>query len=196
MKKNKMLYIIILLIIILVSGFFIKKHFIDDSIVENQTEELDTPSGTKIEDNSENSSKDNPSEFKTKGYILSIKDENVDFNELLEKINLKDKIPVHGQLSANYNSATIIETNQKIGPLYIVNCKYDKKSGEYSIEKSSKKLITEFIEYCDVLVFLGEVDSKVAKQAILIEKDDKYYYYPLSSDFLDNLNGQNLIEIK
>ena len=196
MKKCKILSIIILLIIVLIGGFFIKKHFDDNKALENQMDELDTPSGTKIDDSSEDSSDDDLSELKIKGYILSINDSNVDLNELLQKTNLEDKTPVHGQLSSSYNSAAIIETNQKIGPLYLVDCKYNKNTKKYSIDKDSKQLITDFIQYCDVLVFLHEVDSSVAKKAILVEKGDKSYYYPLSTEFLDDLSGQDLIENK
>ena len=196
MKKGKILSIIILLIIVLIGGFFIKKHFDDNKALENQMDELDTPSGTKIDDSSEDSSDDDLSELKIKGYILSINDSNVDLNELLQKTNLEDKTPVHGQLSSSYNSAAIMETNQKIGPLYLVDCKYDKETKKYSIKEDSKQLITDFIQYCDVLVFLHEVDSSVAKKAILVEKGDKSYYYPLSTEFLDDLSGQDLIENK
>ena len=196
MKKGKILSIIILLIIVLIGGFFIKKHFDDNKALENQMDELDTPSGIKIDDSSEDSSDDDLSELKIKGYILSIIDSNVDLNELLQKTNLQDRTPVHGQLSSSYNSAAIIETNQKIGPLYLVDCKYDKNTKKYSIDKDSKQLITDFIQYCDVLVFLHEVDSSVAKKAILVEKGDKSYYYPLSTEFLDDLSGQDLIENK
>ena len=196
MKKGKILSIIILLIIVLIGGFFIKKHFDDNKALENQMDELDTPSGTKIDDSSEDSSDDDLSELKIKGYILSINDSNVDLNELLQKTNLQDRTPVHGQLSFSYNSAAIIETNQKIGPLYLVDCKYDKNTKKYSIDKDSKQLITDFIQYCDVLVFFHEVDSSVAKKAILVEKGDKSYYYPLSTEFLDDLSGQDLIENK
>lgn len=105
-------------------------------------------------------------------------------------------MPVYGQLSSNYNSATIIETNQKIGPIYLVDCKYDKNSKEYSIDKDSKQLITKFIQDCDVLVFLHTVESDIAQKAILIKKNDKTYYYPLSSSLLDDLSGEYLKECK
>lgn len=196
MKKNKLLYIIILLIIVLIGGFFIKNHFDDNKALENQTDELDTPSGTKIEDNSEDDSSDDLSNLELKGYTLSINNDSVDLNALLEKTNLQDKTPVHGQLSSNYNSAIIIETNQKIGPIYLVDCKYDKNSKQYSIETGSKQLITDFLQYCDVLVFLHEIDSPIAKKAILVEKGDKSYYYPLSTEYLDDLSGQILVENK
>lgn len=196
MKNRKILYIIIFIIIILISGFFVKKHFDDKKALESQIEELDTPSGTKIDDKSDDISNDDLSKLKIKGYILSIKDGNVDLDEILKKTNLQDKMPVYGQLSSNYNSATIIETNQKIGPIYLVDCKYDKNSKEYSIDKDSKQLITKFIQDCDVLVFLHTVESDIAQKAILIKKNDKTYYYPLSSSLLDDLSGEYLKECK
>lgn len=194
MRKSKILYIIIFLIIILGGGFFIKKHF-DNKALQDQMDELDKPSGTKIDDNSENSSND-LSKLKIKGYIISINNGNVDLEELMKKTNLEDKIPVYSQLSSSYNCATIIETNQKIGPIYLVSCNYDKEKKSYSFDKNSKQLITEFIQSCDALVFLHTVDSDIANKAILIEKDNKSYYYPLETTALDDLSGQYLNEVK
>ena len=151
MKKSKILYIIIFLVIILGGGFFIKKHF-DNKSLQDQMDELDAPSGTQIDDNSENSSND-LSKLKIKGYIISINNGNVDLEELMKKTNLEDKTPVYSQLSSSYNCATIIETNQKIGPIYLVSCNYDKEKKSYSFDKNSKQLITEFIQNCDALVF-------------------------------------------
>ena len=111
MKKSKILYIIIFLVIILFCGFFIKKHF-DNQALQDQLDDLDVPSGTQIDDNSENSSNDDLSKLKMKGYIISINNGNVDLEELMKKTNLEDKTPVYSQLSSSYNCATIIETNQ------------------------------------------------------------------------------------
>ena len=194
MRKSKILYIIIFLIIILGGGFFIKKHF-DNKALQDQMDELDKPSGTQIDGNSENSSND-LSKLKIKGYIISINNGNVDLEELMKKTNLEDKTPVYSQLSSSYNCATIIETNQKIGPIYLVSCNYDKEKKSYSFDKNSKQLITEFIQNCDVLVFLHTVDSDIANKAILIEKDNKSYYYPLETTALDDLSGQYLNEVK
>ncbi len=194
MKKSKILYIIIFLVIILGGGFFIKKHF-DNKSLQDQMDELDAPSGTQIDDNSENSSND-LSKLKIKGYIISINNGNVDLEELMKKTNLEDKTPVYSQLSSSYNCATIIETNQKIGPIYLVSCNYDKEKKSYSFDKNSKQLITEFIQNCDALVFLHTVDSDIANKAILIEKDNKSYYYPLQTTALDDLSGQYLNEVK
>lgn len=69
MKNRKILYIIIFIIIILISGFFVKKHFDDKKALESQIEELDTPSGTKIDDKSDDISNDDLSKLKIKGYI-------------------------------------------------------------------------------------------------------------------------------
>ena len=63
MKKSKILYIIIFLVIILFCGFFIKKHF-DNQALQGQLDDLDVPSGTQIDDNSENSSNDDLSKLK------------------------------------------------------------------------------------------------------------------------------------
>lgn len=194
MKKSKILYIIIFLVIILGGGFFIKKHF-DNKSLQDQMDELDAPSGTQIDDNSENSSND-LSKLKIKGYIISINNGNVDLEELMKKTNLEDKTPVYSQLSSSYNCATIIETNQKIGLIYLVSCNYDKEKKSYSFDKNSKQLITEFIQNCDALVFLHTVDSDIANKAILIEKDNKSYYYPLQTTALDDLSGQYLNEVK
>ena len=194
MKKSRILYIIIFLVIILGGGFFIKKHF-DNKALQDQMDELDAPSGTQIDDNSENSS-DDLSKLKIKGYIISINNGNVDLEELMKKTNLEDKTPVYSQLSSSYNCATIIETNQKIGPIYLVSCNYDKEKKSYSFNKNSKQLITEFIQNCDALVFLHTVDSDIANKAILIEKDNKSYYYPLQTTTLDDLSGQYLNEVK
>ena len=102
----------------------------------------------------------------------------------------------YSQLSSSYNCATIIETNQKIGPIYLVSCNYDKEKKSYSFNKNSKQLITEFIQNCDALVFLHTVDSDIANKAILIEKDNKSYYYPLETTAFDDLSGQYLNEVK
>lgn len=188
MKKSKILYIIIFLVIILFCGFFIKKHF-DNQALQDQLDDLDVPSGTQIDDNSENSSNDDLSKLKMKGYIISINNGNVDLEELMKKTNLEDKTPVYSQLSSSYNCATIIETNQKIGPIYLVSCNYDKEKKSYSFNNNSKQLITEFIQNCDALVFLHTVDSDIASKAILIEKDNKSYYYPLETTAFDDLSG-------
>lgn len=193
MKKSKILYIIIFLIIILICSLFIKKHF-DNQNLQCQIDELDTPSGTQIDD-SNNTSNDDLKKLKIKGYILSINDGNVDLDDLLKKTNLEDKTPVYNQLASTYNSAIIIETNQKIGPIYLVNCKYNKEKKSYDIDKSSKQLISEFIQDCDSLVFLDTVDSDIANKAILIEKNNKTYYFPLEATSLNNLSGKYLKEI-
>lgn len=194
MKKRRVVYIIIFLAIILISGFVIKNN-LKSNTLEAQTDQLDSPSGTKIDD-SEDKSNQKISDLKLKGYILSINDGDVDFEQIMKKVNLQDKKPVYSQLSSTYNSAAIIQTNQKIGPIYLVDCKYDKQKKTYSINKNSKQLITEFIQNCDVLVFLHSVDSDIAKKAILIEAKDKNYYYPLSRNTLDDLSGEALTELK
>ena len=194
MKKRRVLYIIIFLAIILISGFVIKNN-LKSNTLEAQTDQLDSPSGTKIDD-SEDKSNQKISDLKLKGYILSINDGDVDFEQIMKKVNLQDKKPVYSQLSSTYNSAAIIQTNQKIGPIYLVDCKYDKQKKTYSINKNSKQLITEFIQNCDALVFLHSVDSDIAKKAILIEAKDKNYYYPLSRNTLDDLSGEALTELK
>lgn len=194
MKKSKILYIIIFLIIISVGGFYLKRHF-DNKTSQTKNEQLDAPSGTKLDDKDASDSDDKSEKLKLKGYILSIKDGNVDLQELLKKTNLEDKTPVYSQLASSYNSATIIETNQKIGPIYLVNCKYDKQKKSYYIDKNSKQLVSEFIQSCDVLVFLDNVDSDIADKALYIEKNNKEYFYPLKKDSLDNLNGEFLQEL-
>ena len=194
MKKRRVVYIIIFLAIILISGFVIKNN-LKSNTLEAQTDQLDSPSGTKIDD-SEDKSNQKISDLKLKGYILSINDGDVDFEQIMKKVNLQDKKPVYSQLSSTYNSAAIIQTNQKIGPIYLVDCKYDKQKNTYSINKNSKQLITEFIQNCDALVFLHSVDSDIAKEAILIEAKDKNYYYPLSRNTLDDLSGEALTELK
>ena len=194
MKKRRVVYIIIFLDIILISGFVIKNN-LKSNTLEAQTDQLDSPSGTKIDD-SEDKSNQKISDLKLKGYILSINDGDVDFEQIMKKVNLQDKKPVYSQLSSTYNSAAIIQTNQKIGPIYLVDCKYDKQKKTYSINKNSKQLITEFIQNCDALVFLHSVDSDIAKKAILIEAKDKNYYYPLSRNTLDDLSGEALTELK
>ena len=194
MKKRRVVYIIIFLAIILISGFVIKNN-LKSNTLEAQTDQLDSPSGTKIDD-SEDKSNQKISDLKLKGYILSINDGDVDFEQIMKKVNLQDKKPVYSQLSSTYNSAAIIQTNQKIGPIYLVDCKYDKQKNTYSINKNSKQLITEFIQNCDALVFLHSVDSDIAKKAILIEAKDKNYYYPLSRNTLDDLGGEALTELK
>lgn len=194
MKKRRVVYIIIFLAIILISGFVIKNN-LKSNTLEAQTDQLDSPSGTKIDD-SEDKSNQKISDLKLKGYILSINDGYVDFEQIMKKVNLQDKKPVYSQLSSTYNSAAIIQTNQKIGPIYLVDCKYDKQKKTYSINKNSKQLITEFIQNCDALVFLHSVDSDIAKKAILIEAKDKNYYYPLSRNTLDDLSGEALTELK
>ena len=194
MKKRRVVYIIIFLAIILISGFVIKNN-LKSNTLEAQTDQLDSPSGTKIDD-SEDKSNQKISDLKLKGYILSINDGDVDFEQIMKKVNLQDKKPVYSQLSSTYNSAAIIQTNQKIGPIYLVYCKYDKQKKTYSINKNSKQLITEFIQNCDALVFLHSVDSDIAKKAILIEAKDKNYYYPLSRNTLDDLSGEALTELK
>ena len=194
MKKRRVVYIIIFLAIILISGFVIKNN-LKSNTLEAQTDQLDSPSGTKIDD-SEDKSNQKISDLKLKGYILSINDGDVDFEQIMKKVNLQDKKPVYSQLSSTYNSAAIIQTNQKIGPIYLVDCKYDKQKKTYSINKNSKQLITEFIQNCDALVFLHSVDSDIAKKAILIEAKDKNYYYPLSRNALDDLSGEALTELK
>ena len=194
MKKRRVVYIIIFLAIILISGFVIKNN-LKSNTLEAQTDQLDSPSGTKIDD-SEDKSYQKISDLKLKGYILSINDGDVDFEQIMKKVNLQDKKPVYSQLSSTYNSAAIIQTNQKIGPIYLVDCKYDKQKKTYSINKNSKQLITEFIQNCDALVFLHSVDSDIAKKAILIEAKDKNYYYPLSRNTLDDLSGEALTELK
>lgn len=194
MKKRRVVYIIIFLAIILISGFVIKNN-LKSNTLEAQTDQLDSPSGTKIDD-SEDKSNQKISDLKLKGYILSINDGDVDFEQIMKKVNLQDKKPVYSQLSSTYNSAAIIQTNQKIGPIYLVDCKYDKQKKTYSINKNSKQLITEFIQNCDALVFLHSVDSDIAKKAILIEAKDKNYYYPLSRNTLDDLSGKALTELK
>ena len=194
MKKRRVVYIIIFLAIILISGFVIKNN-LKSNTLEAQTDQLDSPSGTKIDD-SEDKSNQKISDLKLKGYILSINDGDVDFEQIMKKVNLQDKKPVYSQLSSTYNSAAIIQTNQKIGPIYLVDCKYDKQKKTYSINKNSKQLITEFIQNCDALVFLHSVDSDIAKKAILIEAKDKNYYYPLSRNTLDELSGESLTELK
>ena len=194
MKKRRVVYIIIFLAIILISGFVIKNN-LKSNTLEAQTDQLDSPSGTKIDD-SEDKSNQKISDLKLKGYILSINDGDVDFEQIMKKVNLQDKKPVYSQLSSTYNSAAIIQTNQKIGPIYLVDCKYDKQKKTYSINKNSKQLITEFIQTCDALVFLHSVDSDIAKKAILIEAKDKNYYYPLSRNTLDDLSGEALTELK
>ena len=194
MKKRRVVYIIIFLAIILISGFVIKNN-LKSNTLEAQTDQLDSPSGTKIDD-SEDKSNQKISDLKLKGYILSINDGDVDFEQIMKKVNLQDKKPVYSQLSSTYNSAAIIQTNQKIGPIYLVDCKYDKQQKTYSINKNSKQLITEFIQNCDALVFLHSVDSDIAKKAILIEAKDKNYYYPLSRNTLDDLSGEALTELK
>ena len=194
MKKRRVVYIIIFLAIILISGFVIKNN-LKSNTLEAQTDQLDSPSGTKIDD-SEDKSNQKISDLKLKGYILSINDGDVDFEQIMKKVNLQDKKPVYSQLSSTYNSAAIIPTNQKIGPIYLVDCKYDKQKKTYSINKNSKQLITEFIQNCDALVFLHSVDSDIAKKAILIEAKDKNYYYPLSRNTLDDLSGEALTELK
>jgi hypothetical protein len=193
MKKRRVVYIIIFLAIILISGFVIKNN-LKSNTLEAQTDQLDSPSGTKIDD-SEDKSNQKISDLKLKGYILSINDGDVDFEQIMKKVNLQDKKPVYSQLSSTYNSAAIIQTNQKIGPIYLVDCKYDKQKKTYSINKNSKQLITEFIQNCDALVFLHSVDSDIAKKAILIEAKDKNYY-PLSRNTLDDLSGEALTELK
>ena len=193
MKKSKILYIIIFLIIILGGGFFIKKHFDNH---QDQIDGLDVPSGTQIDNNNENSSNDDLSKLKIKGYIISINNGNIDLKELMKKTNLEDKTPVYSHLSSSYNCATIIETNQKVGPIYLVSCNYDKEKKLYSFDKNSKQLITEFIQNCDALVFLHTVDSDIATKAILIEKDNKNYFYPLEKTAFDDLNGKYLNQIK
>ena len=194
MKKRRVVYIIIFLAIILISGFVIKNN-LKSNTLEAQTDQLDSPSGTKIDD-SEDKANQKISDLKLKGYILSINDGDVDFEQIMKKVNLQDKKPVYSQLSSTYNSAAIIQTNQKIGPIYLVDCKYDKQKNTYSINKNSKQLITEFIQNCDALVFLHSVDSDIAKKAILIEAKDKNYYYPLSRNTLDDLSGEALTELK
>lgn len=194
MKKRRVVYIIIFLAIILISGFVIKNN-LKSNTLEAQTDQLDSPSGTKIDD-SEDKSNQKISDLKLKGYILSINDGDVDFEQIMKKVNLQDKKPVYSQLSSTYNSAAIIQTNQKIGPIYLVDCKYDKQKKTYSINKNSKQLITKFIQNCDALVFLHSVDSDIAKKAILIEAKDKNYYYPLSRNTLDDLSGEALTELK
>ena len=194
MKKRRVVYIIIFLAIILISGFVIKNN-LKSNTLEAQTDQLDSPSGTKIDD-SEDKSNQKISDLKLKGYILSINDGDVDFEQIMKKVNLQDKKTVYSQLSSTYNSAAIIQTNQKIGPIYLVDCKYDKQKKTYSINKNSKQLITEFIQNCDALVFLHSVDSDIAKKAILIEAKDKNYYYPLSRNTLDDLSGEALTELK
>ena len=194
MKKRRVVYIIIFLAIILISGFVIKNN-LKSNTLEAQTDQLDSPSGTKIDD-SEDKSNQKISDLKLKGYILSINDGDVDFEQIMKKVNLQDKKPVYSQLSSTYNSAAIIQTNQKIGPIYLVDWKYDKQKKTYSINKNSKQLITEFIQNCDALVFLHSVDSDIAKKAILIEAKDKNYYYPLSRNTLDDLSGEALTELK
>ena len=194
MKKRRVVYIIIFLAIILISGFVIKNN-LKSNTLEAQTDQLDSPSGTKIDD-SEDKCNQKISDLKLKGYILSINDGDVDFEQIMKKVNLQDKKPVYSQLSSTYNSAAIIQTNQKIGPIYLVDCKYDKQKNTYSINKNSKQLITEFIQNCDALVFLHSVDSDIAKKAILIEAKDKNYYYPLSRNTLDDLSGEALTELK
>ena len=194
MKKRRVVYIIIFLAIKLISGFVIKNN-LKSNTLEAQTDQLDSPSGTKIDD-SEDKSNQKISDLKLKGYILSINDGDVDFEQIMKKVNLQDKKPVYSQLSSTYNSAAIIQTNQKIGPIYLVDCKYDKQKKTYSINKNSKQLITEFIQNCDALVFLHSVDSDIAKKAILIEAKDKNYYYPLSRNTLDDLSGEALTELK
>ena len=194
MKKRRVVYIIIFLAIILISGFVIKNN-LKSNTLEAQTDQLDSPSGTKIDD-SEDKSNQKISDLKLKGYIFSINDGDVDFEQIMKKVNLQDKKPVYSQLSSTYNSAAIIQTNQKIGPIYLVDCKYDKQKKTYSINKNSKQLITEFIQNCDALVFLHSVDSDIAKKAILIEAKDKNYYYPLSRNTLDDLSGEALTELK
>ena len=194
MKKRRVVYIIIFLAIILISGFVIKNN-LKSNTLEAQTDQLDSPSGTKIDD-SEDKSNQKISDLKLKGYILSINDGDVDFEQIMKKVNLQDKKPVYSQLSSTYNRAAIIQTNQKIGPIYLVDCKYDKQKKTYSINKNSKQLITEFIQNCDALVFLHSVDSDIAKKAILIEAKDKNYYYPLSRNTLDDLSGEALTELK
>ena len=194
MKKRRVVYIIIFLAIILISGFVIKNN-LKSNTLEAQTDQLDSPSGTKIDD-SEDKSNQKISDLKLKGYILSINDGDVDFEQIMKKVNLQDKKPVYSQLSSTYNSAAIIQTNQKIGPIYLVDCKYDKQKKTYSVNKNSKQLITEFIQNCDALVFLHSVDSDIAKKAILIEAKDKNYYYPLSRNTLDDLSGEALTELK
>ena len=194
MKKRRVVYIIIFLAIIIISGFVIKNN-LKSNTLEAQTDQLDSPSGTKIDD-SEDKSNQKISDLKLKGYILSINDGDVDFEQIMKKVNLQDKKPVYSQLSSTYNSAAIIQTNQKIGPIYLVDCKYDKQKKTYSINKNSKHLITEFIQNCDALVFLHSVDSDIAKKAILIEAKDKNYYYPLSRNTLDDLSGEALTELK
>lgn len=194
MKKRKILYIIIFLVIVLIAGFFVKKY-LDSNALQAQTDQLDTPSGTKIDDNSEDNSNNDLSDLKIKGYILSVNDGDVDLEQLMKKVNLQDKKPVYSQLSSSYNSATIIETNQKIGPIYLVDCKYNKQKNTYSINKNSKQLVTEFIQNCDALVFLHSVDSDIAKKAILVEVGNKNYYYPLTTNSLDDLSGESLKEI-
>ena len=171
------------------------KNNLKSNTLEAQTDQLDSPSGTKIDD-SEDKSNQKISDLKLKGYILSINDGDVDFEQIMKKVNLQDKKPVYSQLSSTYNSAAIIQTNQKIGPIYLVDCKYDKQKKTYSINKNSKQLITEFIQNCDALVFLHSVDSDIAKKAILIEAKDKNYYYPLSRNTLDDLSGEALTELK
>ena len=194
MKKRRVVYIIIFLAIIIISGFVIKNN-LKSNTLEAQTDQLDSPSGTKIDD-SEDKSNQKISDLKLKGYILSINDGDVDFEQIMKKVNLQDKKPVYSQLSSTYNSAAIIQTQQKIGPIYLVDCKYDKQKKTYSINKNSKQLITEFIQNCDALVFLHSVDSDIAKKAILIEAKDKNYYYPLSRNTLDDLSGEALTELK
>ena len=194
MKKRRVVYIIIFLAIILISGFVIKNN-LKSNTLEAQTDQLDSPSGTKIDDSGDKSNQ-KISDLKLKGYILSINDGDVDFEQIMKKVNLQDKKPVYSQLSSTYNSAAIIQTNQKIGPIYLVDCKYDKQKNTYSINKNSKQLITEFIQNCDALVFLHSVDSDIAKKAILIEAKDKNYYYPLSRNTLDDLSGEALTELK
>ena len=194
MKKRRVVYIIIFLAIILISRFVIKNN-LKSNTLEAQTDQLDSPSGTKIDD-SEDKSNQKISDLKLKGYILSINDGDVDFEQIMKKVNLQDKKPVYSQLSSTYNSAAIIQTNQKIGPIYLVDCKYDKQKKTYSINKNSKQLITEYIQNCDALVFLHSVDSDIAKKAILIEAKDKNYYYPLSRNTLDDLSGEALTELK
>ena len=111
MKKRRVVYIIIFLAIILISGFVIKNN-LKSNTLEAQTDQLDSPSGTKIDD-SEDKSNQKISDLKLKGYILSINDGDVDFEQIMKKVNLQDKKPVYSQLSSTYNSAAIIQTNQK-----------------------------------------------------------------------------------
>ena len=123
MKKSKILYIIIFLVIILFCGFFIKKHF-DNQALQDQLDDLDVPSGTQIDDNSENSSNDDLSKLKMKGYIISINNGNVDLEELMKKTNepmelIAQKCGFTTQSTFNRNFRKFLDTSPyqwKINP--------------------------------------------------------------------------------